>query len=47
MASFTFFFSLGYGARFLRPIFAQAKSWQVLEVIIGVIMLSLALSLVI
>ncbi|MCH2160001.1 MAG: LysE/ArgO family amino acid transporter [Oleiphilaceae bacterium] len=47
IASFTFFFSLGYGARFLRPIFAQAKSWQVLEVIIGVIMLSLALSLVI
>jgi L-lysine exporter family protein LysE/ArgO len=47
IASFTFFFSLGYGARFLRPIFAQAKSWQVLEVIIGVIMLSLALSLII
>ncbi|MDM7459377.1 MAG: LysE/ArgO family amino acid transporter [Paracoccus sp. (in: a-proteobacteria)] len=29
--SFLFFFSLGYGARRLRPIFARPSSWRVLE----------------
>lgn len=45
-ASFVFFFSLGYGARLLRPVFARARAWQVLEVLIGTIMWGIALRLV-
>ncbi len=45
-ASFVFFFSLGYGASLLRPIFALARSWQVLEIIIGIIMWVIAAKLV-
>ncbi len=45
-ASFVFFFSLGYGARLLRPIFERARSWQVLEVLIGIIMWAIAAKLV-
>lgn len=41
-ASFTFFFSLGYGARILTPLFQKPLSWKILEVLIGVVMLSLA-----
>ena len=41
-ASFLFFFSLGYGARLLRPLFANPRAWQVLDVLIGVTMLGLA-----
>ncbi|WP_170753180.1 LysE/ArgO family amino acid transporter [Ruegeria lacuscaerulensis] len=46
-ASFVFFFSLGYGAGFLSPIFARARSWQVLDMIIGVVMLAIAAKLVV
>jgi L-lysine exporter family protein LysE/ArgO len=45
-ASFAFFFSLGYGARLLRPVFARARSWQVLEILIGLIMWAIAAKLV-
>jgi L-lysine exporter family protein LysE/ArgO len=45
-ASFTFFFSLGYGARFLAPLFQQPKSWQVLEFIVGLTMLIIALTII-
>lgn len=45
-ASFVFFFSLGYGARFLRPVFARARSWQVLEILIGIVMWAIAARLV-
>ncbi len=44
-SSFVFFFSLGYGARILTPIFQKPISWKILEVLIGIIMLSLALML--
>jgi len=44
-ASFVFFFSLGYGAQILAPLFQKALAWKVLEVIIGIIMLSLAFAL--
>ncbi|EON19238.1 lysine efflux permease LysE [Cupriavidus sp. GA3-3] len=37
-ASFLFFFSLGYGAALLRPVFARSRAWQVLEVVIGITM---------
>jgi L-lysine exporter family protein LysE/ArgO len=45
-ASFVFFFSLGYGARLLTPLFAKPRSWQVLEFFVGVVMTSIAVSLV-
>ncbi|WP_213815047.1 LysE/ArgO family amino acid transporter [Glaciihabitans sp. dw_435] len=39
--SFLWFFSLGYGARLLRPFFARPASWRVLDVIIALVMLTL------
>ena len=42
LASFVWFFSLGYGARVLSPLFARPSSWQALDTIIGVIMWALA-----
>lgn len=45
LASFIFFFSLGFGARFLRPIFEKPKSWMILEFVIGIVMWSIAVSL--
>lgn len=45
-ASFLFFFALGYGARLLLPVFKNPKAWQVLDVMIAVVMWSIALSLV-
>ena len=44
-ASFVFFFSLGYGASLLRPVFEKPRSWQILEIIIGFIMWSIAAKL--
>lgn len=44
-ASFIFFFSLGYGARLLRPFFAKPKAWQILEGFIAMVMFSLAILL--
>jgi len=44
-ASFTFFFSLGYGARILAPLFNKPISWKILEILIGIIMLLLAFML--
>ena len=46
-ASFIFFFALGYGARLLRPLFAQPKAWQVLDILIAIIMFALAVLLII
>lgn len=46
LASFTFFFSLGYGARYLAPIMTSPRSWQVFDVIIGVVMWALVLKLI-
>ncbi|CUH45779.1 LysE/ArgO family amino acid transporter [Ruegeria atlantica] len=46
MSSFVFFFSLGYGAGMLSPIFARPRAWQVLDCIIGVVMLAIAAKLV-
>lgn len=44
-ASFTFFFALGYGARFLSPLFARPRVWQVLDAAIGALMWIIAASL--
>ncbi len=43
--SFFFFFALGYGARWLRPLFARPGAWRVLEGIIALVMWTLALGL--
>ncbi len=44
-ASFVFFFSLGYGARALAPFFARRIAWRVLDVLVGVVMWSIAFAL--
>lgn len=41
-ASFLFFFALGYGARLLRPLFARPKAWNILDGLVGLLMLYLA-----
>ena len=45
-ASFVFFLTLGYGAALLQPIFARPRSWQILEFCVGVLMWTIALSLI-
>ena len=41
-ASFLWFGALGYGARFLQPLFATPKSWKIMDLVIGCMMLFLA-----
>lgn len=41
-ASFLFFFALGYGARLLTPLFEKPKAWNILDAMVGVLMLYLA-----
>lgn len=45
-ASFTFFFTLGYGARLLRPLFANPRAWQVLDAFVAAAMFGIGLKLV-
>lgn len=45
-SSFLFFFSLGYGARLLTPLFANPKAWRILDAGIGITMAVLAAKLV-
>ncbi|KHJ54858.1 amino acid transporter [Aureimonas altamirensis] len=44
-ASFLFFFSLGFGARFLRPVFANPTAWRILEGVIALVMWTIAINL--
>ena len=46
-ASFAFFFSLGYGARFLAPLFQKLAAWKILEFFVGITMITLGAMLVI
>ncbi|MFN3953542.1 MAG: LysE/ArgO family amino acid transporter [Pararhodobacter sp.] len=46
LASFSFFATLGYGARFLAPVLARPRAWQVFEVLIGMVMWAIALALI-
>jgi len=46
-ASFVFFFSLGYGAALLRPVFNRPLSWKMLDAFIGLVMWSIAAGLII
>jgi L-lysine exporter family protein LysE/ArgO len=45
LASFSFFVTLGYGARLVAPYFANARAWQILDVFVGCVMWAIALSL--
>ncbi|UFM64381.1 LysE/ArgO family amino acid transporter [Paracoccus sp. MA] len=45
-ASVIFFFSLGYGACWLSPLFARPLAWRVLDGLVGLVMWSIALGLV-
>lgn len=45
LGSALFFFALGYGARLLEGLFANARSWQVLDVLVGLVMWAIALKL--
>ena len=45
-ASFVWFFGLGYGARLLEPVFARPAAWRILDVVIGLVMAAIGLSLV-
>ena len=46
ISSFVFFFSLGYGARYLEPLFAKPQAWRYLNLFVGCTMLAIATSLV-
>ena len=41
-ASFLFFFSLGYGAKFMSPILNNPKSWQIIDLSIAAIMFTVS-----
>lgn len=45
LASITFFFALGYGARLLQPVFAKPVSWRILDAFIALTMWAIAASL--
>lgn len=45
LASFIWFFALGYGARLVQPVFARPSAWRALDALIGVVMAVLGLSL--
>jgi L-lysine exporter family protein LysE/ArgO len=45
--SFLFFFALGYGAMWLRPIFASPMSWRALEALVALTMWTIASKLMI
>jgi L-lysine exporter family protein LysE/ArgO len=44
-ASFVWFFTLGYGARLLEPVFAKPAAWRILDFLIGIVMAGIGLSL--
>lgn len=45
-ASLIWFAALGFGARYLRPVFSSARSWQILDIIIAAVMTILAIRLI-
>ncbi|SEQ24128.1 LysE/ArgO family amino acid transporter [Thalassovita taeanensis] len=45
-ASFVFFFTLGYGARLLVPVFARPGAWRALDMFVGAVMWVIAAGLV-
>jgi L-lysine exporter family protein LysE/ArgO len=45
LASFVFFFGLGYGARLVAPVLARPRSWTILDVGIALVMWAIAATL--
>lgn len=45
VASFVWFFALGYGARLLQPVFARPAAWRVLDILIGLVMAAIGIGL--
>lgn len=45
LASVFWFMSLGYGARWLKPLFARPTAWRVLDLVTGITMLALSAGL--
>lgn len=45
LASLLWFGGLGLGARYLTPVFAQPRAWQILDGVIALVMWALAISL--
>ncbi len=46
ISSFIWFFSLGYGARYLLPIFKKKHTWKIFDFIIGCIMVWISYTLI-
>jgi L-lysine exporter family protein LysE/ArgO len=46
LGSLVWFTALGFGARALRPVFARPRAWQILDVLVAVVMASVAATLV-
>ncbi|MDU8945095.1 LysE/ArgO family amino acid transporter [Ovoidimarina sediminis] len=46
IASFFFFFSLGYGARILAPLFAKPIAWRILDGLVALVMWVIATKLI-
>ena len=45
IASFSWFFAIGFGSRLLRPLFAKPGSWRVLDGLIAGVMLTLGVGM--
>lgn len=45
LASFVWFFGLGFGARLLQPVFRSARAWRILDLAISLVMGWIALGL--
>ena len=47
LASGVWFTALGFGAGYLRPLFAKPRAWQVLDIVVGLIVTTIAVTLVV
>jgi L-lysine exporter family protein LysE/ArgO len=45
VASILWFTALGFGARYLRPLFAKPIAWRILDGVIAIVMIAIAVSL--
>ena len=46
IASGMWFTSLGFGARWLSPVFARPRAWQVLDTLVALVMFMLSAQLI-
>jgi L-lysine exporter family protein LysE/ArgO len=47
IGSIAWFFSLGFGARMLRPVFAKPLAWRILDIAIAIVMFVIAATLLV